>query len=87
MSLFVGATATLAAPTPDDPKPMLNAVKNSPQAKIGPWLSNLYEEYQEAAGKGVTAKAFKTKNKALRSAKGMVGIDAYANDAARSPAR
>jgi hypothetical protein len=31
----------------------------------------------------VTAKAFKTKNKALRAAKGMVGIDAYANDAAQ----
>jgi hypothetical protein len=35
LSLFVGATA-LAAPTPDDPKPMLDAIKNSPQAKLGP---------------------------------------------------
>ena len=35
-----------------------------------------------AAGKGVTAKAFKTKNKALRTSKGMVGIDAYATDGA-----
>jgi hypothetical protein len=82
LSLFVGATATLAAPTPDDPKPMLDAIKNSPQAKLGPWLSNLYAEYQQEAVKGVTAKAFKSKNNALRSAKGLVGIDAYANDAA-----
>ena len=79
---FVGATAALAAPTPDDPKAMLDAIKTSPQAKLGPWLSNIYAEYKEAAAKGVTAKTFKTKNKALRSSKGMVGIDAYANDAA-----
>ncbi len=83
LSLFVGTTATLAAPTPEAPDPVLNAVKNGPHAKIGPWLSNLYAEYQQAAGKGVTAKAFKSKNKALRSAKGMVSIDAYANDAAQ----
>jgi hypothetical protein len=82
LSLFAGATATLAAPTPDDPKAMLDAVKTSPQAKLGPWLSNLYSEYQEAAAKGVTAKAFKSTNKAMRSAKGTVGIDAYAHDAA-----
>ena len=82
LSLFAGATATLAAPTPDDPKAMLDAIKTSPQAKLGPWLSNIYAEYKEAAAKGVTAKAFKSKNKALRSSKGMVGIDAYANDAA-----
>jgi subtilisin family serine protease len=82
LSLFAGATAALAAPTPDDPKAMLDAIKTSPQAKLGPWLSNIYAEYKEAAAKGVTAKTFKTKNKALRSSKGMVGIDAYANDAA-----
>ena len=82
VSLFVGAPAVLAAPTPDAPDEVLNAVKNAPHAKIGPWLSNIYAEYRVAAGKGVTAKAFKTKNKALRSSKGMVGIDAYANDAA-----
>jgi len=61
---------------------MLHAIKTSPQAKLGPWLSNIYAEYKEAAAKGVTAKTFKTRNKALRSSKGMVGIDAYANDAA-----
>ena len=82
LSLFAGATTTLAAPTPDDPKAMLDAIKASPNAKLGPWLSNLYAEYREAAGKGVTAKTFKSKNKALRSSKGMVGIDAYAHDAA-----
>ena len=59
LSLFAGATTTLAAPTPDDPKAMLDAIKASPNAKLGPWLSNLYAEYQQAAGKGVAAKAFK----------------------------
>jgi subtilisin family serine protease len=82
LSLFAGATGVLAAPTPGDPKAMLDEVKTSPQAKLGPWLSNLYAEYREAAGRGVTAKAFKSKNTALRSAKGMIGIDAYAHDAA-----
>jgi Subtilase family len=82
LSVFIGAPVALAAPTPDAPDAVLNEVKNGPHAKIGAWLGNLYEEYRVAAGKGVTAKAFKTANPALRVSKGMVGIDAYATDAA-----
>lgn len=82
--MFVGTVplALAAAPTPDAPDAILNSVKTGPYAKIGPWLGNLYDEYSEAAGKGVTAKAFKTKNPLLRLSNGTVAIDAYATDAA-----
>ncbi len=82
LSMIVGAVpAALAAPTPDAPDAVLNAVKNGPHAKIGPWLANLYAEYREAAAKGVKANAFKTRNPLLRVTKGTVSIDAYATDA------
>jgi hypothetical protein len=83
LAVIVGTVpAALAAPTPDSPDAVLNAVKNGPNAKIGAWLGNLYQEYRVAAGRGVTAKAFKTTNPMVRVSKGSVGIDAYATDAA-----
>ena len=83
LPMIVGMVpAALAAPTPDSPDAVLNAVKNGPNAKIGPWLGNLYEEYRAAVGKGIAAKAFKTTNPMVRVSKGSVGIDAYATDAA-----
>ena len=42
----------------------------------------MYAEYKEAAGKGVTAKAFKSKYRAVALSQGMVNIDAYATNAA-----
>ena len=83
MFVFVGASALPAgaAPRPDSPDDVLNAVKKGPYAKVGPWLGNLYEEYREAAGKGVSAKTLKSKNAALHVSRGMVRIDAYANNA------
>ena len=83
LTMMVGTVpaALAAAPTPDSPDAILNAVKNGQYAKIGPWLGNLSDEYHEAVGKGVTAKAFKTKNPMLRVSNGYVGIDAYAADA------
>jgi hypothetical protein len=74
--------AYAATPTPDSPDELLNAVKNGPNAKIGAWLGNLSNEYREAAGKGVAAKAFKSTNPMLHVSKGNVGITAYANNAA-----
>jgi subtilisin family serine protease len=70
-----------AAPKPEAPDAVTEVVKNGSYAKIGPWLANLYEEYREAAGRGVGPKAFRSKNRALRVSKGMVGIDAYASNA------
>jgi subtilisin family serine protease len=79
ITLVVGAIpAALAAPTPEAPDAVLNAVKNGPYAKIGPWLSHLYEEYREANGRGVTARQFKSTIPALHVSNGRVGVDAYA---------
>ena len=84
VSIVVGAPALQAAPapTPESPDAVLKAFKNSPTAKIGPWLSSVYAEYQVAAGTGVTAKAFKSKYRPLRVSQGMVNIDAYATNGA-----
>ncbi len=83
LTVFAGTAAVVqAAPTPDSPDDLLDSIKNGPYARIGPWLGNLYEEYHEASGKGVTDKAFKTGNPLLRVSNGAVGIDAYATDAA-----
>jgi len=82
VSIVVGTPALQAAPapTPESPDAVLDAFKNSPHAKIGPWLSSLYAEYRVAAGTGVTAKAFKTKYRPLRVSQGMISIDAYATN-------
>jgi hypothetical protein len=58
LSVFAAAAPALAAPTPAAPDAVLNAAKNGPYAKLGPWLANLYQEYREATGKGVTARTF-----------------------------
>ncbi|MGH8130463.1 MAG: hypothetical protein ACRES3_06385 [Steroidobacteraceae bacterium] len=81
LSMIAGTVpAALAQPTPDAPDKVLNAVKNGPHAKIGPWLSYLYEEYREASGRGGTAKNFKSRMPMLRVANGKVGVDAFATN-------
>ncbi|HXW09882.1 MAG TPA: S8 family serine peptidase [Steroidobacteraceae bacterium] len=82
------AIATLApaqaatAPKPDDPTSFLAAIKQAPDAKLGPWLANLAAEYRAARDKGVTDTRFRTKNRALRTSRGTVAIDAVANNPA-----
>jgi Subtilase family len=78
----LGAGSVLAAPTPDDPSAVLAETKQSPNAKLGPWLDNLYQEYQEASGKGVKSKDFRSTNKALRFTRATIGLDAMATDGA-----
>ena len=80
----IGAGSVLAAPapTPDDPAAILAETKQSPNAKLGPWLDNLYQEYQEAKGKGVEDKNFRSTNKALRVTRATIGLDAVATDGA-----
>ena len=46
-----GRPAALAAPTPEIQRRCSTRSRPSPQAKLGPWLSNIYAEYKEAAGK------------------------------------
>jgi len=78
----IGAGSAFAAPTPDDPSAVLAETKQSPNARLGPWLDNLYQEYQEAKGKGVADKDFRSANKALRVTGATVGLDAVATDGA-----
>lgn len=80
----LGTGSALAAPVPKpaDPMAVLQETKQSPNAKLGSWLDNLAQEYREASGKGVAAKDFRSTNKALRVARGSVGLDAMATDGA-----
>jgi hypothetical protein len=81
--VLLGASAPLlAAPVPDSPDEILNAVKQGPYAKIGPFLANLYDEYREATGKGVKSNSFKSSDPMMRVSNGTVAIDLYASDAA-----
>jgi hypothetical protein len=74
--LFAGiALSQTATKTPE--QQMLDA-KNGPLQKIGPWLENLYQEFQGTPNK----KAFKTKNPVLRVSDGKVGVDMYATNSA-----
>jgi subtilisin family serine protease len=79
-ALALASTAATAAPKPDDPSQFLAEFKQSPNAKIGPWLDNLYREQRQARGKGVAEDAFRTKNRALRTSRGTVAIDAVATN-------
>ncbi len=74
--LIAGAQfATAQATTPE--QELLDAVKNGPLQKLGPWLANLADEYQQASDK----KEFKTRNPVLRVSGSKIGVDLYANDA------
>jgi hypothetical protein len=68
------ATAAPGSPEED----LVQAVKSGPFQKIGPWLANLYKEYQQSPNK----KAFTTRNPVLKVRGGKVGVDLYANDPA-----
>jgi hypothetical protein len=57
---------------------LVSAAKNGPLQKLGPWLANLYDEYQQSSDK----KAFKTKNPVLKVSDSKVGVQLYAEDAA-----
>ena len=61
VSLFVGAPAVLAAPTPDAPDEVLNAVKKGPHAKIGLWLSNLVRGVPGSVRQGRHGQGFQDK--------------------------
>ena len=57
---------------------LTDVVKNGPLQKIGPWLANLYQEYQKSNNK----KSFATQNPALKVSGGKVAVELYANDPA-----
>ena len=62
---------------------LLAQVKQHPLAKLGPWLINLSDEYQQfARSGGQDRSAFKSRNPALRVRNGEVAIEGVANDPA-----
>ena len=78
LPLFIGAAQfAVAGPTTAEEQ-LVDAVKNGPYQKLGPWLANLYQEYQGTRDKS----AFATRNPVLRVHGGRVGVDLYASDAA-----
>ena len=81
-AISAGSVLAAPAPTPDDPAAILAETKQSPNAKLGPWLDNLYQEYQVAKGMGATDKGFRSTNKALRVTRATIGLDAVATDGA-----
>jgi hypothetical protein len=68
--------STASAATPEDD--LVAPVKNGPLQKLGPWLGNLYDEYQKSTNK----KAFATRNPVLKVAGGKVGVQLVASDVA-----
>lgn len=69
--------AFAAGTTPEEK--LTDSVKNGPVAKLGPFLQNLYDEYNQSTNKG---SSFQTSDPVLRVHAGKVGIDMYANDPA-----
>jgi hypothetical protein len=62
---------------------LLAQVKQHPLAKLGPWLINLNDEYQQfARSGGRNRSAFTSRNPALRVRNGEVAIEGVANDPA-----
>src|SRR4051812_41015885 len=78
-SMLLGATVQAIAASPSTPEERLvDSVKNGPLQKIGPWLANLYNEYQQSPNKD----AFTTTNPVLKVHGGKVGVDLYASNPA-----
>lgn len=77
--LALGAVpaSTASAATPEEN--LVASAKNGPLQKLGPWLGNLYDEYQKSTNK----KGFTTRNPVLKVSGGKVGVQLVASDAAR----
>jgi hypothetical protein len=79
------ATERLAGQRSGSPEEdLLAKVKKHPLAKLGPWLINLSEEYQEFArlSGGRDRSAFKSRNPVLTVRNGTVAIEGVVNDPA-----
>ena len=78
VSLLVTAThfAVAAASSPE--QKLVDAVKNGPLQKLGPWLANLSDEFQQSPNK----QNFTTQNPVITLHDGKVAVDMYASDPA-----
>jgi hypothetical protein len=72
--IFNMGTALAATPEED----LIAAGSSGVAAKLGPWLTNVHEEYQGSSNK----RAFRSRNSAIRVQGGLIGLDLYANDGA-----
>jgi hypothetical protein len=77
-SLFAGIVTVSAASGATPEEDLIAAASSGPAGKLGPWLTNVHEEYENSANK----RAFRSRNPALRVQGGLIGVDLYANDAA-----
>src|SRR4051812_32312095 len=76
--MIVAAPPAIAASAMSAEEALVAPAKTGALQKLGPWLANLHDEFQQAPDK----KAFHTRNPVLKVHNGMVGVDLYANDAA-----
>jgi hypothetical protein len=76
LPLLTGATSLAVAAPKTPEEALVESAKNGPLQKLGPWLANLYEEFQGSTNKST----FKTRNPVLKVYGGKVGVDLYAND-------
>jgi hypothetical protein len=67
---------TVLAATPEED--LIAAGGSGVAAKLGPWLANVHEEYQNSSNK----RTFRSRNAAIRMQGGLIGLDLYANDTA-----
>ena len=73
-TIFNMGTALAATPEED----LIAAGGSGVAAKLGPWLANVHEEYQNSSNK----RTFRSRNSAIRIQGGLIGLDLYANDTA-----
>jgi subtilisin family serine protease len=78
----LAAGPALAEPVPESPDAVLAAFKQSPNAKIGPRLEHLYNQYLATRNVGPATQALANRSQSLRVQDGMVGVDAMATDGA-----
>ena len=76
--LMFGAAHGADAQSNSPEETLIASVKNGPLQKLGPWLANLSDEFQQAPNK----RAFQTRNPVLKVHGGKVAVDLYANDPA-----
>jgi subtilase family protein len=75
LTTILGTGTAQAATAEQD---LIAAGSSGVAAKLGPWLTNVHEEYQRSSNKS----AFRSRNSAIRVQGGLIGVDLYANDAA-----
>jgi hypothetical protein len=76
--LLIIAAAPIAAVAQTAEEGLVASAKTGALEKLGPWLANLHDEYQQSSNKG----AFQTRNPVVKVHNGAVGVDLHASDAA-----